>query len=190
MGLGHFLTLFRLDPARPRTEAERRLKERLFPHLTEGYMQARCLHKKQEGGATRCHVIADQSLYVANITPTFRELMLREWPGWDDLRMPPEVCANWSGQTRSFYKGRHLVIGMEPDQQLVHLTVRTRNAFDVLTTQELAVARLFAQGLRHKEIAKERNVSPHTVRNQIKAIYLKLGVSNKTSLAASLEDLS
>jgi DNA-binding CsgD family transcriptional regulator len=190
LGLGHFLSLFRSDPARPWTEAERRLKERLFPHLTEAFMQARCLHMKPEGGAERCHVIADHALLVANITPLFRELMLREWPGWTDSRMPPEVCATWSGDSRSYYKGSHIVIGMEPDQQLVHLTVRARNAFDVLSAQELAVARLFAQGLGHKEIAKERNVSPHTVRNQIKAIYTKLCVNNKTSLAACLEDLS
>ena len=190
LGLGHFLTLFRSDPARPWTEADRRLKERLFPHLTEAYMQARCLHLKQESGAESCHVIADHSLFVSNITPLFRELMLREWPGWVGSRMPPEVCVKWPGDTPSFYKGRQIVIGMEPDQQLVHLTLRARNTFDLLTAQELAVARLFARGLTHKEIAKERGVSPHTVRNQVKAIYAKLGVSNKSSLAACLEDLA
>jgi len=190
LGLGHFLTLFRSDPTRTWTEGERRLKERLFPHLTEAYMQARCLHKGQEGGAERCHVVADHTLFVANITPIFRELMLREWPGWVGSCMPPEVCAQWSGDRCSFYKGRHIVIGMEPDQKLVHLTARVCNALDLLTVQELIVARLFARGLTHKEIAKEKGVSSHTVRNQIKAIYFKLCVSNKTAMAACLEDLS
>lgn len=50
LGLGHFLSLFHSDPARPWTEVSRLFKERLFPHLTEAYMQARCLHLKQEGG--------------------------------------------------------------------------------------------------------------------------------------------
>ena len=51
LGLGHFLTLFRSDPTNAWTEAERQLKERLFPHLVEAVMQARCLYLKQEGGA-------------------------------------------------------------------------------------------------------------------------------------------
>lgn len=190
LGLGHFLTLFRSDPTRAWTEGERRLKERLFPHLTEAYMQARCLHKEQEGGTERCHVVADHALFVANITPIFRELMLREWPGWVGSCMPPEVCAQWSGDRRSFYRGRHIVIGMEPDQNLVHLTARACSALDLLTAQELIVARLFARGLTHKEIAREKSVSSHTVRNQIKAVYFKLCVSNKTAMAACLEDLS
>lgn len=190
LGLGHFLSLFRSDPARPWTEASRHFKERLFPHLTEAYMQARCLHMKQNGGAERGYVIADRTLRVANVTPVFRELMLCEWPGWVDSRMPPEVCAAWSGKARSYYKGRHVIIGMESDQQLVHLMARRCNALDVLTARELGVARLFARGLAHKDVAKEMGVSPHTVRNQIKAVYLKLGVSNKTSLANCLEDLS
>jgi len=79
---------------------------------------------------------------------------------------------------------------MELDQQLVHLTVRRCNALDVLTSCELAVARLFAQGLKYKDIAKSLGISYHTVRNQIKASYLKLGVSNKTSFATCMNDLS
>ena len=43
LGLNHFLTLSRSDPAKPWTEALRQLKERLFPHLIEAYLQARAL---------------------------------------------------------------------------------------------------------------------------------------------------
>lgn len=190
LGLGHFITLIRFDPARPWTEASRQFKERLFPHLTEAYMQARSLHMRQGRGQHGVgYVIADRTLLIANVTPLFRQLMLREWPGWEDARMPHEVCAAWAGGARSYYKGRHVIIGMEPDQQLVHLLVRMRNALDVLTARELAVARLFARGLEHKSVAIEMGVSPHTVRNQIKAIYFKLGVDSKTALAACLDDL-
>ncbi len=61
---------------------------------------------------------------------------------------------------------------------------------DVVTARDLVVARPFAQGLMNKDIAKEIGVSPHTVRNQLKSIYLKLGVSNKSALADCLRDLS
>lgn len=190
LGLGHFLSIYRSDPARPWTEADRQLKERLFPHLIEAFMQARCLHTKQEGGAERGYAIADRTLSIANVTPFFRELMLREWPLWRGSQMPPEVCAVWSEGARSYYTGKQVVIAMESDQQLVHLMARCCNALDLLTFRELAVARLFARGLEHTDVANEMGVSPHTVRNQLKAIYPKLGVHSKTALVACLADLS
>jgi DNA-binding CsgD family transcriptional regulator len=189
LGLNHFLTLSRSDPAKPWSEAFRQFKERLFPHLIEAYLQARYRHMEPREGVEHGYAIADQTLLLMNITPSFKTLMLREWPQWVDWRLPPEVCAAWADGIR-IYKGDHVVIGMEPDQQLVHVTVRSRNALDVLTARELGVARLFAQGLMNKSIAKEIGVSPHTVRNQLKSIYLKLGVSSKTSLADCLRNLS
>lgn len=88
------------------------------------------------------------------------------------------------------YRGRHIIIELEPDPRIVHVTARLRNMLDVLTAKELAVARCFARGLANKDISREMAVSPHTVRNQIKAIYLKLGVNSKVALAACLRDLS
>lgn len=189
LGLGHFLTLCRADPARPWTPESRQLKERLFPHLIEAYAQACYLHLGSHNGTERGRAIADRALLIANITPVFKQLMLLEWPGWVDWHMPPEVCAVWSEQ-QACYKGKHVVVNMKLDQQLVHLTVRRCNALDVLTSCELAVACLFAKGLKHKDIAKSLGISYHTVRNQLKASYLKLGVSNKTSLANCMDDLS
>ena len=61
---------------------------------------------------------------------------------------------------------------------------------DVLTTKELAVARCFARGLANKDVAREMAISPHTVRNQIKSLYIKLGVNSKVALAACLRDLA
>jgi len=48
----------------------------------------------------------------------------------------------------------------------------------------LAVAAI--AGAAYKEIARDCNVSLSTVRNQLHAIYTKLGVSNKTALAKAL----
>ena len=39
----------------------------------------------------------------------------------------------------------------------------------------------FARGMTHKEIAAHLNVSPHTVRNQLAQVYLKLGVHDKAA---------
>jgi DNA-binding CsgD family transcriptional regulator len=189
LGLNHFLTLSRSDPARPWTEAFRQLKERLFPHLIEAYLQARFRHMEPREGKERGYAIADDTLQLMNITPAFKKLMLREWPNWVDWRLPPELCKTRSDGART-YKGKHVIVAMEQDQQLLHVTVRTRNILDILTARELVVARLFARGLMSKDIAREIGISPHTVRNQLKSIYLKLGVGNKTLLADRLRDLS
>lgn len=189
LGLNHFVTLSRSDSAKPWSEAFRQFKERLFPHLVEAYLQARYRHMEPREGVERGYAIADHSLLVMNITPVFKNLMLREWPHWVDWRLPPELCKAQSDGER-IYKGKHVIVGMAQDQQLIHITVRTRNVLDILTPHELVVARLFAQGQVNKRIAEEIGVSPHTVRNQLKSIYLKLDVSNKTSLADRLRDLS
>ncbi len=48
-----------------------------------------------------------------------------------------------------------------------------------LTDRELAVLRLMADRLTNPEIAARLGVSPHTVRNQIAAIFRKLDVSHR-----------
>ena len=59
-----------------------------------------------------------------------------------------------------------------------------------LTAGECDVAILMLKGLSHKEIAKVRNSSDATVRQQAAAIYAKSGLANRAGLAAYfLDDL-
>lgn len=51
-----------------------------------------------------------------------------------------------------------------------------------LTEREHKVARLAAERLTTKEIAERHGVSPHTVNNQLAAIYRKLGVTRRAEL--------
>jgi NarL family two-component system response regulator LiaR len=48
-----------------------------------------------------------------------------------------------------------------------------------LSRRELTVLRLLAQGLRHKEIARELHISPRTVSNHIFSIYRKLQINDQ-----------
>jgi len=57
---------------------------------------------------------------------------------------------------------------------------------DVLTAQELRVARHAAAGLRDREIAAALYLSPRTVESYLHSAYRKLGVSNRTQLAGVL----
>jgi DNA-binding CsgD family transcriptional regulator len=64
--------------------------------------------------------------------------------------------------------------------------VSGRAAKDGLTTTEQRVAELTARGLTTRETAAELFLSPKTVSNQLTAVYRKLGVRNRSELAARL----
>lgn len=55
-----------------------------------------------------------------------------------------------------------------------------------LTNRELEIAALIFQGNSPKEIAEEISLSYHTVRNHIKSIYSKLGVSTRSEMLVKL----
>ena len=61
--------------------------------------------------------------------------------------------------------------------------------WDRLANQERKVAELYLSGLTMTEIAASFRVSPHTVRNQISAIYRKTGASGKLDLSRRLETI-
>lgn len=56
-----------------------------------------------------------------------------------------------------------------------------------LTNRELEIATLIYQGNSPREIAVEINLSYHTVRNHIKSIYSKLGVSTRSEMLVRFE---
>jgi DNA-binding NarL/FixJ family response regulator len=59
-----------------------------------------------------------------------------------------------------------------------------------LSKAEAEVALLLLKGLSHKEIAKTRNTSERTVREQARAVYRKSGLYGRSELSAFfLEDL-
>jgi DNA-binding CsgD family transcriptional regulator len=55
-----------------------------------------------------------------------------------------------------------------------------------LTERELDVTRLVARGLKTGEIAEKLFLSPHTVRDHVKAIFEKVGVTSRGELTAKL----
>jgi DNA-binding NarL/FixJ family response regulator len=62
----------------------------------------------------------------------------------------------------------------------IHFTI---TAPPILTTREMDVLQLLAEGLSNKEIAKRLSVTPRTVNFHLDNIYSKLGVSSRTEAA-------
>jgi DNA-binding NarL/FixJ family response regulator len=52
-----------------------------------------------------------------------------------------------------------------------------------LSKRELEVSELISYGLCNDEIGSKLNISPHTVKTHLHNVYLKAGISNRTSLA-------
>jgi DNA-binding CsgD family transcriptional regulator/tetratricopeptide (TPR) repeat protein len=57
-----------------------------------------------------------------------------------------------------------------------------------LTTSELTVARLVAEGLTNREVAEQLFVSPHTVNSHLRHVFSKLGITSRVELARLAHD--
>jgi DNA-binding CsgD family transcriptional regulator len=62
------------------------------------------------------------------------------------------------------------------------------NGWAALTTSELTVARLVAEGLTNREVAERLFVSPHTVNSHLRHVFLKLGITSRVELARVARD--
>ena len=86
-------------------------------------------------------------------------------------------------------KERGVVVQINPIpgssvQGLQRLTVRRLRKRDLLTARELQVARALADDMRYNEVARLLGTAPSTERNQTQAIYEKLEIHNRASLAS------
>lgn len=57
-----------------------------------------------------------------------------------------------------------------------------------LSPRESAIAKLVAQGLPNKVIAKQLKISPWTVASHLRRIFLKVGVTSRTAMIVKLLD--
>ncbi|MBP6057513.1 MAG: hypothetical protein KA524_03680 [Nitrosomonas sp.] len=94
---------------------------------------------------------------------------------------------------KRLYEIKLTLINEDIDHQCIYLLQLSRVAYKIgkifnqlnrtgLTPRELEIATLIYQGNSSKEIAGEINLSYHTVRNHIKNIYSKLGVSTRSEM--------
>lgn len=84
------------------------------------------------------------------------------------------------------YAPRAAALGMRPWQDHLEQVATTGDRDDggPLSARELEVAGLVARGMTNKEIAAELFVSTRTAQNHVQHILTKLGLSNRTQIAA------
>jgi DNA-binding CsgD family transcriptional regulator len=186
---------WRADRQRAYDKADVVVASRVLPHLllAKRINQRLALkipphtgHTGRTTHSTRATVLAtfDGRLYFVDAAAI--SLLQREWKQWLPPLLPQTLTDYLRRCGRQQYVGKTIAIASTVQGNLLCIEIMALQSAATLTPAERRVAHLAASGLQYKEIAKSLNVAPATVRNQLHAVYRKLGVTNKTSLAAAL----
>jgi DNA-binding NarL/FixJ family response regulator len=165
-------------------------RQGIGPHLIEARPEVVLVDDMQR----REHAIA-RLREIAEITPAARALLLTGEmdPEWLDEAFAAGATAAVSKSVHPVALGtllREIVQG-----NVVHRPRRSRAAESLescpLTTRELEILRLAAQGHTNGKIARELWVTEQTVKFHLSNTYRKLGVANRTEASryAHLHDL-
>lgn len=175
------------------SEAERRLMQRVMPHLIESYSANRVIHLMEaRQPSTRFDYVTaacdgEALLHVAS--REFSRMLNAEWPTWCGPRLPPALAKLLPGGKHAIFQGERIVVHLEPVNELIWIRARTKQTSVELSPREIEVALLAAAGRSNKHIAQTLGVSPFTVRNQLAGIYSKLGVGARAELANWLREM-
>ncbi len=190
-GYLHGITLFRADQNAHFTDSNEQLLEQLFPHMVEALTQNRLLSLRQAGtveaaseqgtGAIASH---DGLLHYAG--SGFNRLLQKEWTDWKGIKLPKVMLDALNRGSGAGFSGMAITVSTASIGQLLFLRAAPRCPLSQLSPREASIAKLYSQGLSHKEIAERLDISPVTVRNVIQRIYTKLGISDKAELATMI----
>lgn len=182
----HWISLYRADKAQVCTATEIELLACLAPHLMQALAINRLVHlDRLIGDFVRQKwsvAIADTRGVLYHLDQRFRNLVALEWRLHEASL--PQALLKQLVERNGELTGRHVVVRLSSEGSLLFLRARKREAVDSLTEREFLVARLAAAGHTHKQIAVQLGRSPATIRNQISAVFDKLGVNNVAMLPA------
>lgn len=184
------MSLYRSNPSSPFTECERVIKEEVFPHLIEAARinwLTNLPHLLSANKRSTFNSIAacDSAGILHVAMPSFMETCRIEWPLWKGPVLPDQVQQAMKGGALKFV-GSHIVVSMCTLDELLLIRARVKISADKLTHRELEVAQRFSDGADYKTIAQELALSPSTIKVHLNNIYTKMGVNDKTSLAAEM----
>ncbi|MDM0022873.1 helix-turn-helix transcriptional regulator [Variovorax saccharolyticus] len=184
-----WISLFRADPEQHNTEAETRLVHLLSPHLMQALGLNRVTQLERSAPdwrpKRRGTAMGDLMGVLYHVDPIFEALMRSEWNDWPGRVLPRAVLEHFL-RGQGHFVGRTLVATHHVEHGLLFLRARPRYGVDGLSPRERVVAQLLAKGNTHKQIAQQLGRSPATVRNQIRSIYEKLGVTHVAGLLNEL----
>jgi DNA-binding CsgD family transcriptional regulator len=114
----------------------------------------------------------------------FNHLLQQEWPDWKGPRLPQTLQLSLASVGAAGFTGATIAVSMTRLGEMLFLRASRPSPLMQLSRRELSVARLYGLGHSYKEIARQLDVSPATVRNFLQRIYVKLEIRDKAELAA------
>lgn len=187
-GLLEIMSLYRSRAEDSFSPREREIKQFVFPLMIKAWHLNQSLHfrnKAQDvlGGAA---AICDREGLIRHFESQFIDLLLKDWPGWTGPVLPEALTTWLAGTETKGFSGENLSMIRHRFGDLALLQAYPSGVLKLLSAREEQVAQSFAAGLTHKEIGRELNLSPSTIRRHIESIYRKLEVSNKLELFQAL----
>lgn len=158
-----------------------------MPHIASALNLNR-LHYMQQLKAAKfspraSFAICDNQGVLQYADAAFADLMLMEWPEWNGAMLPRTFHKLQQENSSDPYVGKLISLQAEQVSDLLLINAKPRSAIDALTPRELAVARLFGEGMTYKAVAKKMEISPATVRHHLRQAYSKLNIQNKGEIA-------
>ena len=186
-----WVTLFRADPDQHCRPEELRLLAQLSPHLMQGLRHS-LVHQLDRasflpGDASLQAAIADRHGILHYATPGCADMLHAEFGAAGLGRLPAPLLA-WIGVNPAPFVGQTCVVMHRVHKDLVYIRLRPLCRADGLAPRQREVARLMTQGLSHKQVAQQLQLSPATVRNHITEVYRRLEVQNVLELARALDE--
>lgn len=161
------------------------LMEAAWPHLQRcvDTAQRRALDKLERQRGEGLALL--RSAAVVEVSNTeFRVLVQAEWPGNGVHSLPEHVAS--SLRRNGEFVGRGLRLHMFEFCGYSACAAEPRTSLDLLTRAERVVAQHYAEGLSHKEIARQLEVSDNTVKTHLSHVFDKLGIHRKAELILRL----
>lgn len=186
------IALWRAQAKKAYSLDDKKLGEVILPHLFQARAINRRIHVHKHGSNPfeRISLLASLDGCLQFMDDVTVDFLRNEWPYWEPPVLPGFFLNSLNSVGSCQYVGKTFVATSTVHNKFLFIQLTPKPHSLSLTEAETTVAWLAANGMSYKEIARELGKSPATVRNQLHAAYNKLGVTNKTLLAASLSLLS
>ena len=187
-GIAEGLSLFRARQEAHYNEENRRIVEQLMPHMVEALATNRAVYLAQAGAVEPAPERAATAISDANgrihfAGSGFNHLLRLEWPDWTGAKLPTALRQLLTSIGVPGFTGSSIHVAISRIGASLFLKASRLCPLQKLSERELAVAKLYGQGVSHKEVARQLEISPVTVRNFLQRIYIKLEIRDKAELA-------
>ena len=182
------IALWRARQKKAYTAIDTKMGEVILPHLFQARAINRRIHIHKYGSnpLERMSLLASLDGCLQFMDDVTIDFLRNEWPHWEPPVLPSIFMNALNSVGTRQYVGKTFMAGSTVHNKFLFIQLTPKPLNLDLTEAETTVAWLASNGMSYKEVARELGKSPATVRNQLHSAYAKLGVNNKTSLAASL----